>query len=416
MIRSFEYRLYPNREQEQALNSTFRACQFLYNSALEEQIAHYKRYGKRLSYNAQCKELKELETFFPEFKVVYSQTARQVLKQLDAAFQGFFRRVKNGETPGHPRFKNKDRFRSICFPQVSKDLQPAQGHGGLKLKNNKLVIFGIPGLVKVKWHRTWEGDVKRAIVKRKSDKFYLYLVCEGVPNKPLPKTNKEVGIDFGLTNFITCDDGTTYQHPKSYRAIQAKLARQQQRLERAQKGSNNQRKRRQALAKTNAYAANVRKDFQHKLANKLIAENDILYIEDLIVEELVKKKDEKNLTAKEKAQETGRRKSIADASWGKFILLLLYKAESAGRIIVKVDPKYTSKMCSSCGQIKKDQVLSDREYECGQCGLKISRDQNAAINIKRLGMSLATSQNVQKPHQAAIHDVNNFDPDTSEIT
>ena len=166
---SYKYRLYPNQEQAAKLRSNFAFCCFLYNCALEERNSYYKRYGKGLSYNQQAGELPELKKEFQEeTRDLYSQSLQQVLKRLDAAYQNFFRRVKSKtDKVGFPRFKSFDRFRSLPFPQS--DLKS----GGVKLlDNNKLRIFGIPGELKVKWHRPFQGRCKQVAIVKHANKYY----------------------------------------------------------------------------------------------------------------------------------------------------------------------------------------------------------------------------------------------------
>ena len=164
MQKAFKYRLYPNKEQRKALFSIFKFCRFLYNSALQERISYYKKYDQSISYNTQAAYLtaikKEFKTEFEDKEYnIYSQTLQQTLKQVDSAYTNFFRRVKSKSSKaGFPRFKNSDRFRSICFPQI----KPDASAGGIKLKNNNLKVFGVKGDIEVVYHRPIEGIAKQA--------------------------------------------------------------------------------------------------------------------------------------------------------------------------------------------------------------------------------------------------------------
>src|ERR1700678_23356 len=175
---SYKYRLYLNKEQAEELQKIFNFCNFLYNSALQERISFYKKYGKSASYAYQCKALPDIKKEFAEQTLsIYSQVLQQVLKRLDGSYSNFFRRVKEGaDKVGFPRYKPQDRFRSIVFPQS--DLKS----GGVKqLENGKLKIFGIPGDVKVKMHRPFQGRCKLVSIIKKADKFYIVLSCDEVP-------------------------------------------------------------------------------------------------------------------------------------------------------------------------------------------------------------------------------------------
>ena len=389
MRRSYKFRIYPNKNQTKSLEKTFAFCRFLYNSALEERISFHKKYDESLSYETQCDALPEIkEVFSDQTDRIYSQTLQQVLKQLDTSFKNFFGGLKKkAKKVGFPRFKNADRFRSILFPQS--DLN---SFGVKRLKNNKVRIYGLPGEVKVVWHREIQGKCKTVRILKQSDKYFLIASCDKVPENRLPKTGKTIALDLGLNSFITDNEGNRILHPKPYKTAKEKLAYLNRKLALKKRGSNNRKKAKQSLARAYEKISNIRDDFQHKLANKIIAENDTIIIEDLNIQKMMENKPK----GKEKFQV--KKENITDASWGSFAAKLVYKAESAGRQVLEVNPMNTSKTCSRCEHIKNEQTLGDREYKCEACGLELDRDHNAALNIYRLGMSLAAGENPpQKP-------------------
>lgn len=371
---SYKYRIYPTSIQREALDKILYLCRYLYNSALQERISYYKKYNKTLSYIDQASELKEINVLFPEFENVYSQTRQQVLKTLDSSFKNFFRRLKAGAKPGFPRFKNPERLRSFCFPQITKDLLG----GGVKLLlNNKIKIFGIPGEVDVWWHRPFQGRCKQARIKKEADKYYLVLSCDEVPKAPLPKTGREIGIDLGISSFITGDDGLKIHHPKPLKRAKDKLLKAQRNLAYKKRGSNNRARAKLRLARCYEKISNIRKDFLHKVALQLVQAYDTVVLEKLNIKEML----QSNISQLNQ--------SISDTSWGILMQYISYKAERADKKIIFIDPKNTSKTCSGCNNLNKDLTLQDRTYHCQACGLTMDRDLNAAINIKRLGMSLA---------------------------
>src|SRR5271157_15204 len=376
---SYKFRIYPNKKQVQKLQEVFTFCRFLYNSALEERISFYKKYNIGLSYKTQSAELIEVkDAFSDQTDCIHSQTIQSVLKQLDSAYSRFFSNLEAGKKAGFPRFKNADRFRSILFPQCN--LQT----GGIKrLENGKIKVCGLPGEVKVVWHREIKGICKTVRIVKQSDKYFLVASCDKVPENILPKTGKIIAIDLGLNSFITDNNGNKIHHPKPYKTAKEKLAFLNQKLARKKKGSNNRKKAKRSLARAYEKVSNIRDDFQHKLANKIIAENDTIIVEDLNIQKMMENK------SKSKERFQVKKENITDASWGSFAAKLIYKAESAGRKVIKVNPANTSKTCSNCGNVKNEQVLGDREYKCEVCGLELDRDHNAALNIYRLGMSLA---------------------------
>lgn len=225
-------------------------------------------------------------------------------------------------------------------------------------------------------HRPYSGTIKTVAIKREpSGKYFIVLSCDNVSAIPLPKTDKVTGIDLGLNSFVCLDDGTKFHHPKPYKTSLEKLKYKQRLLEQKKHGSNNRKRAALSIAKCHEKIKNQRSDFQHKLSNKLIRDNDVIIIEDLNIKGMIEKKDY-----------SVSRLNIADAGWSEFASKLVYKAEKADRRLIKVDPRNTSKMCSTCGHVR-DITLQDREFNCQACGLTIERDINAAMNIKRLGTS-----------------------------
>lgn len=377
--RDYKYRIHFNLTQEKELNDILYWCRFLYNNALEERISYYKKYKKTLNYYDQHKHLKEIKKMFPEIKKIHSQVLQEVLQLVETSYQNFFRRLKSGGKAGFPRFKSSNSFKSILFPQIAKSAKKKNikslTKGGINLlPNGKIKIHGIIGEVKVKFHRPTEGEIYSAIIKKENDKYYLILKCKNVSEKTFTKTNKVTGIDLGIESFVTLDDGKKFHHPRSFKTSKEHLADKQRKLALKKRGSNNHLKAKLVVAKQHEKIKNQRHDFQHKLSINLIKEFDEIYIEDLNIKGMLGNEASKSL-----------HREIMDASWGTFVEKLIYKAESANRLIVKVPANFTSQMCSCCGGINKHE-LKDRIYSCQSCGLVMDRDHNAAINIKVLGI------------------------------
>jgi len=292
----------------------------------------------------------------PYAQQLFSQTAQSVVKQVDTTFKAFFRRVKAGGKPGYPRFKGRNRFNSFAFKQFGT---------GAKIDGRRLKVFGI-GRVAVRWHRPLLGIVKTVRIVHEAGEWYACFVTRPHGEVPLPKAGRVVGIDVGITALITTSDGDKVDNPHYYRAGQVKLRVLQRKLARAQRGSRNRRKALQRVQRQHAHVANQRRDFLHKLSTALVQEYDGIALEALRIPNMVKNK---HLS-----------KSILDSGWGMFKELLAYKAESAGRDVVFVNPAYTSRACSGCGTRFQDFSLSTRWVECA-CGLRLDRDHNAALNI-----------------------------------
>jgi putative transposase len=372
--------------QREALLDIFSFCKDLYNATLEQRIQFYKKYKeynksvkkserKYLSYNQQQNEIAGIEKSIPEAKNVHSQTRQDIVRRIDLAYKAFFRRIKLVEQgklkpgkAGFPRFKSIKSFRSISFTQC--DLI----RGGVKLlPNNKLKIKGVPDSVKVIWHREYTGNCKQVQIVKHNDQYFVQLICENIPKVNRQSTGESVGIDLGINSFIMQDDGTEFHHPKPYKTSKEKLAYMQKKLANKQKGSNNRNRLSKRIAKQHQKIANVRADFQHKTANKLIKKYDKIIIEDLNIKNML---EAKGFEVK--------KDNILDVAWGEFISKLEYKAERAGNLIIKVDPRNTSRTCSCCGHIQH-MTLADRIFKCESCGFTINRDQNSAKIIKVLG-------------------------------
>lgn len=359
MKMTFKYRLYPTREQKQRIQFTLERCRLLYNRLLAERIDAYKSQDKSLSYVDQANTLPERKMHIPHLKQVHSQVLQDVVRRLDKAYQSFYGRVRRGEKPGFPRYKPKQRYHSFTFPQAGYSVQ------GAKLKLSMI------GHVKLKLHRPLEGVMKTCTITMKNGEYYACFACE-VEVKPLPLTTTRVGMDLGLTHLAITSDGELIEAPKTLRKNELKLKRKQKAVSRKQKGSNRRRKLVQHLARMHEKVANQRRDHAHKISRKLVDRYGFLAFEDLNIKGLIKN------------HHVAR--SIADAGWGQLVQFIMYKAERAGRIVVQVDPRNTSRDCSMCDE-PVPKKLSERTHRCPHCGYEANRDVNAARNILKRALA-----------------------------
>lgn len=355
------------------MQASLNACRWVYNKTLETRKRAWEELKVGISLYDTANMLPQWKKDNPFLVNAYSQTLQEAQNRVDLAFKAFFRRCKNGEKPGYPRFKGYDRYNSFTYPQG-----PAGGFSGVA---DKLRLSRI-GLVKIKIPIPIEGQIKTLNIRKTSTgKWYAIFTCEFEP-AILPKVDQVVGIDVGLASFATMSDGTKIDNPRFFKRDQAKLTKQQRRFEIALKGTKRRKEIKKRVAKTHERISNKRRDFAHKQSRKLINSNQIICFEDLNVQNMINNHTE---TFGHKLN-----KSIQDVAWKQFMDFTTYKAEWAGRQVVFVNPRNTSKRCSQCGQlVEKD--LSVRVHEC-PCGLVLSRDHNAAINILALGMqSLASA-------------------------
>jgi len=361
--KTYKEKLRPTPSQERALDAALWRCRVLYNTALEQRITAWQRCYVSLSRYEQEAELKAIRAEFPEYAAIHSHLLQDVLARLDKAYQAFFRRVQRGEKAGFPRFKGRKRFHSFTFKEY--------GNGAI-LDNGVLVLAKI-GRIRVHWSRPIGGTPKTVTLSKEADGWYVAISCADVPAHPLPPTGQETAIDLGLESFATRADGEHISTPAYYRKAQAYLRRCQRRVARRTKGSHRRHKAVQLLAKAHQHIARQRRDFHHKEARKLVQQYDVIYHEDLRVANMV--------------QNHSLAKSISDAGWSAFLAILTFKAASAGKRVQAVNPAFTSQACSGCGVIVS-KGLSVRWHTCPECGTSLHRDQNAALNILRLGQAM----------------------------
>jgi putative transposase len=353
----FRYRLYPTSAQRERLASTLETCRRFYNDCLSERRAVYELEGRTVSKREQLRRVKVHKTNNPFAAGVHSHVLQGVVADLQKAFDAFFRRVQAGETPGYPRFKRWQRFRSFSFKEYG---------NGFKIDGRRLRLSGI-GRVAVRWHRPLEGKIKTLRIIRKAGKWYAAFTCEVGPQL-LPPAEKEVGIDAGLNSLFVLSTGQHVENPRWYRTSQRKLRTLQRRVARRKLGGSNRRKAVAALARFSEHVANQRKDFLNKLVCTLVCSFGRIAVEDLSINRMAR----------------GRfAKSILDAGWGFFKQRLLAKAENAGRQVALIDPAYTTQDCCQCGHRQK-LSLSERWYSCS-CGNSRHRDENAARNVLQAG-------------------------------
>ena len=360
MRKAFKYRIYPTRQQEQAMIAMLETHRRLYNAALAERKDAYEQEQRSVSYGQQSGHLKANRKTDAYLAKTNFSSCQATLRRLDKAFQAFFRRVKAGDKPGYPRFKGRNRFDTVEFPAYG---------DGCKLAGERAYFQHI-GYLKIKLHRPVEGQIKTMSFKREADGWHVVFSCDLGETTVKQSTNPPVGIDLGLKAFLVTSDGETVEPPKFFRKAERQLLRAQRRLARRKKGSNRRNKARQQVAKLHLHIQNQRRDFHHKTARKMIETHGVIAHEDLNVKGIAR---------------TRLAKSTHDAGWASFLAILHSKAEEAGVQVVAVPPAYTSQACSQCGCIVP-KTLADRVHVCPHCGYTADRDLNAAQNIERLGI------------------------------
>ncbi|MFE9045652.1 RNA-guided endonuclease InsQ/TnpB family protein, partial [Streptomyces sp. NPDC007818] len=316
------------------------------------------------------------------------------LRRLDKAFAAFFRRIKAGDKPGYPRFRGVNWFDTVDFPR---------GGDGCRWDSTPhdpvtRVRFQGVGHVKVNQHRPVAGKVKTVSVKREGRKWFVVLTAEQDQPEPLPATGSVVGIDLGIANFLTGSNGEFVANPRHGRRAAAKLEAAQQALSRfprvrRDRRTKNHQRAVDKVARLHGKVRRQRLDHAHKTVLGLVREHDFIAHEDLKIRNMGKAPAPKpdpekpgSFLPNGAAAKAGLNRSIADAGWGVFLQILAAKAESAGREVMAVDPRNTSRQCPECGHTAKENRPTQEKFHCVSCGHQAHADTVGAINVLRAGL------------------------------
>ena len=367
--KAFKFRLYPNKKQEEQLAKIFGCTRFVYNYYLAKRIELYKSEQKLMNYNTCSADLTILKKEKEWLKEVDKFALQNSLKDLDRAYQNFFREVKKGNnTQGFPKFKSKHNNQHSYRTTFT--------NNNIEIKENKIKLPKL-GLVKFAKSRNIQGRILNCtITKTCSGKYFVSVCCADVEIEKYNNNKNIIGIDLGIKDFAICSNGETITNPKYLSKLEKKLKREQRKLSKKKKGSKNRNKQRVKLNIVHEKIANQRNDFLHKTSTRLIKENQIICFEDLNVKGMVKN----HKLAK----------AISDVSWSEFVRQNNYKALWHDRIIQKIDSFFpSSQLCNVCGYKNTEMKdLSVREWLCPECNTIHNRDENASINIKNEGMRL----------------------------
>ncbi|WP_101833762.1 RNA-guided endonuclease InsQ/TnpB family protein [Frankia canadensis] len=397
MRRTFRFQLRPTSRQANTLTALLDDHRALYNAALQERRDAYRHPSKTtVRYGDQSAQLKDIRAFDPDHARWSFSSQQATLRRLDKAMAAFFRRVKSGEMAGYPRFKGANWFDMVEWPKDGDgcrwDSQP---------ENPAQTFVRLQGIghVKVNRHRPVRGTVKTVSVKREGRRWYVVLSCDNVPAEPLPATGAVVGVDLGVASLATTSDGRHVGNPRFLAAAADGLAAAQRDLSRRKRGS---KRRRKAAARVAALHGKVRRqrlDLAHKTALELVRGHDLIAVEALKVVNMTRRAKAKldpeqpgTFLPNGQAAKTGLNKSILDAGWRTFLDVLHAKAESAGRVVVAVNPANTSRTCAQCGYCAAGSRGTQAEFVCQRCGHAAHADVNAAVNILRAGLALRAAQ------------------------
>ena len=355
--KAYKFRIYPNEEQKLFFAKTFGCVRFIYNKMLSDRIDYYNEHQKKL-HNTPANYKKEYEWL----KEVDSLALANAAIHLDTAYNNFFRDPKIG----FPKYKSK---------RNSKKTYTTNNQKGTIYIEKEMIRLPKIGKIKMKQHRkiNEKEKIKSVTVSLNGKgEYYVSILVEYENQVPNININKVIGLDYGMHELYVDSNGTVADYPKYFYQKEKRLKREQRRLSRMKKGSNNYEKQRKKLSSIHIKIANQRKDFLHKLSRKIERENDAVCIEDLDMLEMSKKYG----------------KTVSDNGWRMFITFLEYKLRNVGKKLIKVNRYFeSSQICFICGYKNKEiKDLSIRKWECPECKAFHDRDINAARNIKQEGI------------------------------
>ena len=377
--RRYNLKMYPTPSQEKALSDIKGACQRLHNAALEQRKFAYKRRGVSVSRYDQEKELKTLRAELPEYKAVHSHVLQGVIKRLDLAFKRFFKAVKAGDAHGYPRFKSFDRYRGWTYKQYTKGWKLARTDQG---QPRSIKLHGVDH-VRLRGSLPQEGGrPKTCTISHRGGCWYASVVFEYDDGELTCEGGEHAwGLDWGCEKFVSIADrggGSSHvPNPRHLKAAKDKLTREQRRLSRKTRGSNNRRKQARRVARVLREVADRRRDFLHKTSTWIVRACALIAVEKLNVKGMPSGAGSR--TASGGVYKTGLNKSILDTAPAAFHNMLNYKASSARiqHVVINTRRVKPSQTCSCCGhQTKK--TLADRVHRCASCGFTCDRDVNAA--------------------------------------
>ena len=366
-----------SKRQREALCGALETSRLLYNAGLEERSGAWRKAMVRIGFYDQCKSLTELSGD-PSLQGLPVTLLRWPLKRLELSFKGFFRRVRQGQVPGFPRFRSITRWNSFGYTDRC----------GWKLVGRRLDLSRI-GRFRLHLHRPLEGELRSLAIKREGRKWIALISLEVANAEHHP--GPSIGLDLGLTRLATLSNGEILANPREGKRRARAIAAAGRALARATRGSKRRRRLKDRLACLKRREANARSTYLHQQSAALVRRYGTIVIEQLNIKNMMRSaKGSVEEPGIKVAQKSGLNRSISDAAWGRFITFLVYKAARAGGQVIRVNPHNTSNLCSRCGHLTQTKIGDD--FSCMDCGHTIDRDHNAALNILARGVVIPVAE------------------------
>lgn len=369
--KAYKFRIYPNKQQEELIQKTFGCVRFVYNYFLADRKEAYETSKESRTTVQQSKMLTALKQEKDWLREPDKNALVYALRDLDAAYKNFFRNVKKGVNPGFPKFKSKKNDR--------KSYSTTGCENRTRIVGNK-IHFPKLGDVKASIHRQIPDGhriISATISQNASGKYFASLLTEYefTPPEANIAPEKSLGLDYSSPHFYVDSENQTADMPHFYREAEKKLAREQRKLSKMVKGSNNWKKQKTRVARAYEKVRNQRTDWQHKRSTALADQYDMIAVEDINYQGM--------------AQGLHLAKATSDNGFGQFRVFLGYKLEERGKKLVTIDKWFpSSKTCRFCGAVNSELKIQDRTWDCPSCGSHIDRDLNAAINIKNHALTM----------------------------
>jgi putative transposase len=371
IIKAYKTELKLNNKQKGFFNRCFGATRFVYNWGLAEWKRQYEAGEKPSRFKLEVQFNAKKDSFAPWIREIPYAVTGAAFESLGRAFDNFFRRVKNGEKEaGYPKFKKRGGKNSARFKSVRVEAERVRitGIGWVKLKQKEY----IPVVDR-------ERYLCYATVSEMAGKYFISVQVEQ-PDEILEVVNGVVGIDVGISSLAVCSDGSSYDNLRALNKYEARLKKLSRELSRRTRGGSNYKKTKAKLSKLHYKVACIRENHLHTVSSDIISKAPAVIVTE-------------NLNVSGMVRNHKLAKALSDASFGELTRQINYKAGWAGIKVIQADRFYpSSKTCSRCGAVKSHLSLSTRIFKCGQCGLIIDRDLNAAINLAALGNQKAETQ------------------------